>query len=251
MGRKYEKYSIIVKYIDGSEEKINLAGMNTSSYNAMLSVYHRIKDTYSEKAKTISFVGIGQDGTMSIMFTKEIKRQGREDLRQDIEDIMENISKQMLLIKEKMFYHPSMIDALNKKQDVKLHEIEGLHSINFENEILRNEAKLKLYNELEDIRIERRWHKNQLQAINRLCDENINGEKINFTHLSNVFKLKVNKKIVKPLNTKLAEDLKIYKEEVVKNDKSKQIAKLKKDFERIIEDPVENKLICYNKAKAM
>ena len=34
-------------------------------------------------------------------------------------------------------------------------------------------------------------------------------------------------------------------------DKEKQIVKLSKNFERVIVDPVENKFICYNKAKAI
>jgi hypothetical protein len=37
----------------------------------------------------------------------------------------------------------------------------------------------------------------------------------------------------------------------VKEDKEKQIEKLKKSYERIVVDEVENKLICYNKAKAI
>jgi hypothetical protein len=109
---------------------------------------------------------------------------------------------------------------------------------------------LRIAIELEEIRIERRWHKDQLFIINKLQENRIGTEELNFTHLSNIFKLKIKKPEIKPLNMKIAEELKIYKEEPIK-DKEKQMEKLKKNFERVIVDPVENKFICYNKAKAI
>lgn len=250
MARKYEKYKITVKYLNGDTEDINLSGINTSNYSKMLEVYHRIKSTYADKAKTIDFVGVGQDGNMSIMFTKEIKPQGREELKQDIKDIMNNISKQLQLIKDKNFYHHDLIDALNKKEDVKLHELESLEKIKFKSEIEKDKEILRIGKELAEIRLERRWHKDQFAMIHKLQSNKVGNEEINFTHISNVFKFKDNKTQIKPLNMKVAEELKIYKEEIIK-DKDKQMEKLKKNYEKIVVDPVENKFICYNKAKVI
>lgn len=250
MGKKYEKYKITVKYINGDIEDINLMGINTSDYSKMLQVYHRIKDTYADKVKTINFIGIGQDGSINVMFTKEIKPTGREELRQDVNDIMNNISNQLLLIKDKYFYHTEMIQALDKKEDLKNHELEDFHTIIFKNEEEKIRTKLKWFDDIENIRLERRWHKDQLFLINKLSENKIGGERLNFTHISNVFKVKFIKPTMKPLNMKVAEELKLYKEEPIK-DKDKQIEKLKKSYEKIIIDPVENKLICYNKAKVI
>lgn len=251
MARKYEKYKITVKYLNGDTEDINLSGINTSNYSKMLEVYHRIKSTYADKVKTIDFVGVGQDGNMNIMFTKEIKPQGREDLKQDIKDIMNNISKQIQLVKDKNFHHHNLIDALNKKEDVKLHELESLEKIIFKSDIEKDKEILRIGKELAEIRLERRWHKDQFAMIQKLQSNKVGNEEINFTHLSNVFKSKDNNKNqIKPLNMKVAEELKIYKEEVIK-DKDKQMEKLKKSYERVVVDEVDNKLIAYNKAKAI
>lgn len=250
MAKKYERYKITVQYLNGDSEDINLMGINTSSYSKMLTVYHRIKNTYAEKVKIIDFVGIGQDGGLKVMWTKEIKSNGREELRQDINDIMINISKEILLIKDKNFYHYNLIDTLNKKYDLMKHELEGVHKIKFRNETEKDKKILKIGKEMEEILIERRWHKDQLFLINKLSNERVGNESINFTHLSNIFKVKCVKPIMKPLNMKLAEELNLYKEEPIK-DKEKQIERLKKSYERIVIDEFENKLICYNKAKVI
>jgi len=250
MAKKYEKYKITVQYLNGDIEDVNLMGINTSSHSKMLAVYHRIKNTYSEKVNKIDFVGVGQDGSIKIMFTKEIKPKGREDLRQDINDIMINIANQMQLIKDKNFYHFGLIEGLSKKQDVKLHELEGLEQIKFKTQEDEDKEILRIGKELKKIRVERRWHKNQLLIISKLQENKIGNENVNFTHLSNIFKTKYTKAQIRPLNMKLAEDLKIYKEEIIK-DKDRQIEKLKKNYNKVIIDEVENKIICYNKAKVV
>jgi hypothetical protein len=86
--------------------------------------------------------------------------------------------------------------------------------------------------------------------ISKLNENKIGKEELNLTHLSNIFRVKCNLNQIKPINMKIAEELKIYKEEPIK-DKDKQMIKLSKNFERIIVDPVENKFICYNKAKVI
>jgi hypothetical protein len=109
MSKKYEKYKITVKYLNGDTEDVNLVGIRCESYSEMLKVYHRIKSTYAEKVKTIDFVGIKHDGSMEIKWTKGIKPKGREELKEDILTIAEDISKKVLLIKDKFFYHNDLI----------------------------------------------------------------------------------------------------------------------------------------------
>lgn len=248
MSRKYQKYKINVQYLNGDIEEINLAGINTSSYSKMLEVYHRVKNTYADKVKIINFIGVDQQGNMYIKFTKEIKHNGRDDLKQDVNYIANDISKKIQLLKDKWFYHSDLINGLTKKEDVKLHELEGIKEIKFISEEERNTIRLKIAIELENIRNERRWHKDQLFIINKLQENKVGDKEINFTHLSNIFKITINKPQMKPINMKIAEELKIYKEEPIK-DKESQIIKLRKNYEKIIIDPVENKLICYNKCK--
>jgi hypothetical protein len=250
MERKYQKYKINVQYLNGDIEDINMAGINTSSYSKMLEVYHRIKNTYADKVKIINFIGIDQEGNMHIKFTKEIKHKGRDDLKQDINEILDNISKEILLIKEKNFYHHGLIDALNKKEDLKLHELESLDKVKFNNEADEDKEILRIGKELKNIRIERRWHKDQFSLISKLGEQRIGNESVNFTHLSNVFKPRLSKQVIKPLNMKVAEELKLYKEEPIK-DKEKQVNNLQKYFEKVIVDEADNRLIAYNKAKAI
>jgi hypothetical protein len=187
---------------------------------------------------------------MHIKFTKEIKHQGRDELKKDINEIMDSISKELLLIKEKNFYHHGLIDALNKKEDLKLHELESLNENNYMTKADEDKEILRIGKELKNIRLERRWHKEQFLIISRLGESKIGNENLNFTHLSNIFKNRYNKVEIKPLNMKLAEELNLYKEEIIK-DKDKQIEKLKKRFEKIIVDEADNRLICYNKAKVI
>jgi predicted FMN-binding regulatory protein PaiB len=248
MGKKYQKYKISVQYLNGDIEDVNMSGINTSSFSKMLEVYHRIKNTYADKVKIINFIGIDQEGNLHIKFTKKIKQQGREELKQDVNYIANDISKKIQLLKDKWFYHSDLINGLTKKEDVKLHELEGIKKIKFISEEERNIIRLKIAIELEDIRNERRWHKDQLSIINKLQEKKIGDKEINFTHLSNIFKITINKPQMKPLNMKIAEELKIYKEEPIK-DKIKQIEKLKRNFDKIIIDEADNRLICYNKAK--
>jgi hypothetical protein len=250
MGKKFEKYKINVQYLNGDIEDINMAGINTSSYSKMLEVYHRIKNTYADKVKIINFIGIDQEGKMHIKFTKEIKHQGRDELKKDVVDIMDNISKEMLLIKEKFFYHSDLIDGLNKKEDIKLHELESLAEVKYMTEVDEDREILRIGKELKNIRVERRWHKNQFAMISKLGEQRIGNENINFTHLSNVFKPRFSKQNIKPLNMKIAEELRLYKEEIIK-DKTKQLERLQKNFDKIIVDEADNRLICYNKAKAI
>jgi hypothetical protein len=250
MAKKYEKYKINVQYLNGDTEDINMAGINTNDYTRMLKVYHRIKNTYAEKVKVINFVGVGQDGSMSIMFKKEIKQQGREELTKDISDIMNNISEQLQLIKDKYFHSSNMIGALNKKEDIKLHELEDIMKDEFKTEQNKDLEILRVGKEIGNLRLERRWHKDQVFLINKLSNNKIHTDEINFTHLSNIFRVKHVKPEMKQLNNKVAEELKLYKEEPIK-DKAKQIDKLKKTYERIVVDEVENKLIAYNKAKVI
>ncbi|MBZ9693329.1 hypothetical protein [Clostridium sp. M14] len=249
MGKKYQKYQITVQYYNGDTENINLAGINTSNYNNMISVYHNVKKKYYEGVKAIDFVGIGKDGLLGILFRKENKNTtGRDDLKENVEDIMNRISKDMFLIKEKNFYHYDMIGALNKKEDLYLHMIENFKHKKFRNNIERDKEKIKIFDILEYIREERRWHKEQFEIIKDLQQNTLKEGTLNVTHLANVFKInKIHKKF-KFLDLKLAEYKKIYTEELIK-DKDRQVKRLKKDYEKVIIDEANERIIAYNKSK--
>ncbi|MBN1074736.1 hypothetical protein DVV91_10315 [Clostridium botulinum] len=249
MGKKYEKYQIVVQYYNGDTENINLAGINTSNYNNMINVYHNVKKKYYEGVKAIDFVGIGKDGSLGILFRKENKNKtGRDDLKENVEDIMNRISKDMLLIKEKNFYHYDMISALNKKEDMLLHTIESFKNRKFKNDNQRDREKIKIFNILEGVRDERRWHKEQLDTISKLQQHTLKEGMLNVTHLSNVFKASKTNKKMQYLDFKVAEQKKIYTEELIK-DKDRQVKKLKKDYEKVIIDEANERIIAYNKSK--
>ncbi|HBJ1650406.1 TPA: hypothetical protein LA460_000310 [Clostridium botulinum] len=249
MGKKYEKYKISVQYHNGDTEYINLSGINTSNYNNMISVYHNIKKKYYKEVKTINFIGIGKDGAFGILFRKENKnKNGRAELKESVEDIMNRISKDLLLIKEKNFYHYDMIGALNKKEDLYLHMIENFKHKKFNSNVERDREKIKIFDRLEYIRAERRWHKEQFEIIKDLQQNTLKEGTLNVTHLANVFNINKIHKNFKFLDLNLAEYKKIYTEQLIK-DKDKQVKKLKKDYEKVIIDEANGRIIAYNKSK--
>jgi hypothetical protein len=142
--KKYERYSVVVQYLNGSEEKIKMAGINTSDYNVVLNKYHKVKASYADRAKLVKFIGVNKNGKAETMFGKEIKRQGRKELKYDMDDIMTDISAKLQLINEKSQYHSKMIASFDKKINVLKHEYENLHHGNFSEEKKNLEYNLKL-----------------------------------------------------------------------------------------------------------
>lgn len=240
-GRKYEKYSIVVEYLNGDKEEINMVGIRTDDYRNMLNRYHSIKDRYSNKCKTISFCGVGQDNSLTVMFTKEVKHEaeGDESLKENVKDISKSIADNLLKLKNKFFYHKGMICALDKKRDVYLHMLES--------KINRTEKeKIDLFNTLEQVSKERRWHKNELEQILNIQNNDIRNSEVNFTHLSNIFN-SVRQVETNDMTLELAKDKNIYIEEVYKDDK--QINKLSKQYEHVFLNKYDNKIYAYNNAK--
>lgn len=243
MARKYQKYAIRVEYLNGDQENINLMGIRTDNYNKMLSVYHGVKERYSDKVKVIDFCGVCEDGTIGIMFRKEIKHKGKDELKENASEIASRISKDLETIKNKNFYHYNMISVLNKKQDLIIHMIESFQG--------SDSDKLKLFNELEELRKVRRWHKNELKNIQQLQSNKIGKSELNFTHLSNVFSsVEEDNKDYSNLNYKKAENVHMFKQEILKN-KELQESKLKKQYEKVYTDEAENIVYAYNKSKVM
>ena len=242
--RKYQKYAIQVEYLSGDKETINLAGIRTDLYSKMLDVYRSVKVRYEDKAKTISFCGVGNTGELNILFTKEVKQaiDDKDGIRENTKDISKLIADNVLKLKNKYFYHKEMIPILEKKQDVVLHMIEQLKDGS-------DKEKLKLLEELQEIRKERRWNKTELNNIKILQNHNMKSDELNFTHLNNIF----NDKTIQESSSEFEFDMriakkeKLYIEEVYKDEK--QLNKIKKDYERVYLDSTINKIYAYNKCK--
>lgn len=241
MARKYQKYAIRVEYLNGDQENINLMGIRTDNYNKMLSVYHGIKERYADKVKTIDFCGVCEDGTMGVMWKKEIKQEtGRTELNEDVVTVCNRIANDLRLVKEKYFHHSSMLSVLDKKEDIILHEIETSKK-------LGNLKKIELYDRLGEVRKARRFHKEQLKIIKELQGNTYSSNNINMTHLSNVFSLKSGSSEYE-FNMKIADKQNQYHEEILKN-KELQEAKLRKRFENVYTDEANRVIYAYNKCK--
>ena len=242
MGKKYQKFSIKVEYLNGDCEDINLAGVGHDNYTKVLNVYRNVRDTYEGKARKIDFVGQTKDGELGVIFTKDLRTEiGNKDLKKNVDDIMKNISAEFQLLSNKFSYHRNMINILTKKQDVILHRLEHLSNNTDEN-------KIELLDELINIRKERRWHKEQLEMLEKIANENnINGQEINYKHLSNVFNIKTNNKKYKELTFKEAERCNVYTEKV--NATQKDLNKLHKTYGNVFFNEENNTAYAYNNAK--
>ena len=116
-----------------------------------------------------------------------------------------------------------------------------------ESKINRTEKeKIDLFNTLEQVSKERRWHKNELEQILNIQNNDIRNSEVNFTHLSNIFN-SVRQVETNDMTLELAKDKNIYIEEVYKDDK--QINKLNKQYEHVFLNKYDNKIYAYNNAK--
>lgn len=178
MCRKYEEYKIKITYLNGDTEELNYKGINTSNYKEMLKLYKDIKEQYKEESVVIDFLGITNTGELGILFTKEIKGKDyldKQELEMTEEEILKDIQRKMTLLYKRKDETINKLNAVNKKQDILLHQIESLPSKT------NNNIKIKMLNELQEIRKNRRYlknKKNDLTSLNIIID--------NFKILSNI-----------------------------------------------------------------
>ena len=245
--RIYKSYKIRVTNDDG-EKYVKLNGnIDTSSYRAMLEYYHMTKYKYQEEDCTVEMLGVYEDDTIgSVIFRKTFYQETIEDkeVLKSTDDIVEEIKSLLELIDRKNEYHNNMRSAFDKKQDVLLHKVETLKSLN-PNKVNIIDEKLKIIDELEKVRIDRRINKKEANKLKYLHN------KIDLQEVINKFaqiKIPIDTKEYKYVSGNLEEHM--MKE--IKYDNDKQRINIMKQingkYKKIVNDEVRKVLMCYNNA---
>ena len=169
-GRKYERYEVKVQYRDGSVEYIRYNGVNTSNYKDMIKVYKDTKETHENdgKVESISFIGISNTGELNVFWQKNIEIKYKEELNTDCRDIVNNIQNEINLLQNQLSHHKNMIKIYEKKENTLLHMIENNKNNKYCSEEDGINFKLKMFDAIENIRVMRRYSKDQIADLNNI-----------------------------------------------------------------------------------
>lgn len=243
--RVYGSYKI--KLTNDNEEKYIKLNKNIdeTSYKAMLEYYHMTKYKYQDENCKVEMIGVHEDGTMgSVIFSKTFSQEVIEDkeILKSTDEIVSEIKSLLELLDRKNEYHNSMRSAFDKKQDVLLHKVETLKFLDATKVNIIDE-KLKIIDELEEVRHNRRINKNEARKLQYL------HSKINLQEIINKFaQIKI------PIDTKEYEyvsgDIEKQMMKEIKYDNDKQRINIMKQingkYKKIVNDETRKVLICYN-----
>lgn len=245
MKRIYKEYGIRV--IDESGSRIVRINKNVDMTNFSIAreTYNKTKDRYINKNEdiTIELVGITLEGEIgnviySKTFVREVANED-EELLEETDKIVGNIKYSLELLIRKREYHDDIVRALNKKQDVILHNIENLSGMD-------DKARLNIMKELEEVRKYRRLHKTERRKL-RALDISINLEDV--AEIFRNVSIPIDTENYKYLNEQELDDMKIMKEVRYNSEKDRihRIGELRKKYDKVVCDSAKNIIICYNK----
>lgn len=255
--RKYTEYHILVKYLNNTKEEINYSTVDKSSYKEMLKLYNETKEQLKDECVTIEFCGKTEDDKLEIMFDKKIINpeimQKKEIIDRacssDTEIILNNLVKAIDDLNMHRSYVGIQVGITSKKQDMLLHKIEHTRDCSLED-------KIKMFNELQEIRIERRKAKTGVTLLDNVF-EKFSENNIILKHVENIIKGNVDyikkqeEKIVVIKDTKMAEQFKIMKEVPYRSFKERiNLQKqLQGKYDKVFFDDVKMIITCYNNAR--
>lgn len=243
--RIYKSYKIKVISDDGEKYIDFNKNIDTTSYNTVIKYYHMTKYKYQNKDCTVEMVGVYEDGTIgSVIFSKTFSKEVVEDkeILKSTDEIVSDIKSLLELLDRKNEYHNSMRSAFDKKQDVLLHKVETLSSIN-PNEVNIVDEKLKIIDELEKVRVNRRINKNEARKLQYL------HSKINLQEIINKFaqiKIPIDIKEYEYVSGDIEEQM--MKEIKYSNDKQRIniMKQINGKYKKIVNDETRKVLMCYN-----
>lgn len=247
--RIYSSYKIRVINEEG-EKYIKLNGnIDETSYSTMLKYYHMTKYKHQEEDCTIDLVGVYEDDSIgNVIFSKTFCKEVNNDkeLLRPIDEIVKEIKELLDLLDRKNEYHNNMHNVFNKKQDILLHKIESIKLFEGkESEVI--EEKIKIIDELEQIRHDRRVNKNELNKILSL-DKRIKIH--NLSEQFNKIEIPIDKNY-EYLSDEKVKQLHIMREYKFRTDKERLslMRQLKHKYSKLVVDSVNSKIIAYNKSK--
>lgn len=245
MKRIYKEYGIRVTDESGTRMVRINKNVDMSSFLTARQVYGKTKDRYIDKNEdmTIELVGITLDGEVgnviySKTFVREVANEDKE-LLLETDEIVDNIKHSLELLIRKREYHTNMVCALNKKQDVILHNIENIGDMD-------DSIKLNTIKELEEVRKYRRFNKTEEKKLKTL-DIVVDLGKVD--ELFRRVTLPIDTEGFRYLNEKELDDMKIIKEIRYNSEKDRihKMEQIRKKYDKIVVDDAKNTIICYNR----
>jgi hypothetical protein len=254
--RKYQKYSIKIKYLNGDTENISYQNYNENDYKDMLQLYNETKEHYKNDCVTINFIGITEDGKLEILFQKKIINEKELKIKEEA-DLIESFSSNELInqinelvniIGKKQLRENEKCNILNKKQDLLLHQIEDLDKSKF-----TDKEKLELLDKLHLIRKQRREAKNNYAVLSYFTTNFDLGKfkKVTYETKTKVIQEEAKEKKITPLTPEIIEEKRIMKEIPYKNFKERinLIKQLQSKYDKVYYNDSKMVVTCYNKAK--
>lgn len=243
--RIYKSYKIKVINDDGEKYIDFNKNIDATSYNTIIKYYHMTKYKYQNEDCTVEMIGVYEDETIgSVIFSKTFSKEVVEDkeILKSTDEIVSDIKSLLELLDRKNEYHNSMRSAFDKKQDVLLHKVETLSSIN-PNEVNIVDEKLKIIDELEKVRVNRRINKNEARKLQYL------HSKINLQEIINKFaqiKIPIDIKEYEYVSGDIEEQM--MKEIKYSNDKQRIniMKQINGKYKKIVNDETRKVLMCYN-----
>lgn len=242
--KKYNSYSIEIIHLNGNKQ-IREAN-NNSSYKDTISLYHKIKDDYMNKAVNIDFVGITEDEEKGVIFSK--KNTLIEDEKRNIGDLMDTIleatkelQSQFDIVSNKMAYY-----------DKKKSNIDHLMVEAVDIDELTEEDIIQIFYDTREVNLMRRDYK-ILNKIGFDVKGNIGNILNNSRRMVKTYDKQIDRNS-KKLKSLIDRDdnyngVHLTKEIPYKDfkDRMRIMNDIKKQYDKIVNFPEKKVLACYNK----
>lgn len=252
--RKYQSYKIIVNFDNGEREEVKFNGIKQTSYIEMLKAYRETKDLYKDKSCKIEFIGVSSEGELEVRWFKEFKseKKGFQEAAEEYtnkctHELLHNIDKNIDLLSRREIYLRDMLEVINRQEYVISHQIERWDL----NKGATDKDKLEKFDELMNVRNERRYMKMELEKLD------IIKETVKFSNsIKNVLDRfnSIDEGIqngVKFLDDTELENKKIFKVKKYDNEVQRDsiIERLSKKYKRVVYDDSKAEIYAFNYAK--
>lgn len=238
--RKFNKYQVIVEFLNGEVEVFS----ELSSYSQSLNKYNEAKKKFKKYTCKVRFLGINDRETKELycknIITEDLKihEQMLSIANNDLETLLLEAKELNKRIEDRCNHVNSMVGKVDKEENIELHKIELLSSN--ENETIDDvEEKLKILNNIQRIRADRRSLKNESYYISKFKkqdDELINIGLINYI-LGEINSSKN--------NHKNCGSMKKFKYKGFK-ERMRLVRDLEKRYDRVVINEKKMEICCYN-----
>lgn len=242
MARIYESYKLTITDDNGTRDVRMNKTVDNTKYKTMIGFYNECKKRNKDNDCEIRFVGVTAEGNENTMFSKIYCKEENHDkeLLMSTDEIVGEIKHLLGLLERKKDYHHNMESVLDKRQDVLLHNIEECAR-------LQDKEKLVLINNLEKLRKDRRFNKNESSKI-RVVDKIVNINEV--SELFEKINIPINETEYKFLDEKELAEKEILEEIKFSSDKDRihKMSQIQGKYDKVFVDHANKVIIAYNKS---